>query len=98
MKENVTIYNKIKKAKLQGYQEGVDFTITNYSAVVLLCLKDKFEFDTNQLEEVAKHMNEMFNDICEGRLSITDIATALKEENNIDIVFTKKENPNGSKI
>ena len=41
MKENVTIYNKIKKAKLQGYQEGVDFTITNYSAVVLLCLKDK---------------------------------------------------------
>ena len=43
-------------------------------------------------------MNEMFNDICEGQLSITDIATTLKEENNIDIVFTRKENPNGSKI
>lgn len=88
---NKSFIKHIRDAKEEGRQEGVDFAVVNYSAALLLCLKDKFDFTTEQLEEVAVRVNEMFNDICDGLLSLEDIVDVLKEENDIDIRFVNSD-------
>ena len=87
---NKSFIKHIREAKEEGRQEGVDFAVVNYSAALLLCLKDKFDFTTEQLEEVAVRVNEMFNDICNGLLSLEDIVKVLKEEDNIDLLINGK--------
>lgn len=87
---NKSFIKHIREAKEEGRQEGVDFAVVNYSAALLLCLKDKFDFTTEQLEEVAVRVNEMFNDICNGLLSLEDIVKVLKEEDNIDLLVNGK--------
>lgn len=81
---------KEKVAKSEGYAEGVEFTAKNYSAVVLLCLKDKFDFTTDQLKEVSGHINSTFDSICGGYLTLQDIMDTLEEENHIHITFGGK--------
>ena len=82
---------KMQKAKNKGVDkalaEGVNFAVRNYSAAVLLVLKDKFDFDTDQLKEAVDYINETFDSICEGYLTLNDISDVLKEENDIDIRF-----------
>lgn len=73
--------------KFKGYTDGMNFAIENYSAAILLCLKDKFDFTTEQLQEVTFYINDMFDSICRGYLSLDDIMRTLKEENDIDIRF-----------
>ena len=87
---NKSFIKHIREAKEEGRQEGVDFAVVNYSAALLLCLKDKFDFTTEQLEEVAVRVNEMFNDICNGLLSLEDIVGVLKEEDRIDLLVNGK--------
>lgn len=78
-------HSKYILAREQGFQEGKNFAIKNYSAVLLLCLKDKFDFTTEQLQEIAVHVNNTFDSVCEGYLSLEDIAKTLKEENDINL-------------
>ena len=66
------------KIRSQGYSEGIRFTAYNYSAVVLLCLKDKFDFTTEQLKDASLHINNTFTDICEGYLNLTDIVKNIR--------------------
>lgn len=70
-----------------GYSEGMQYTVLNYSSVVLLCLKDKFDFTTEQLKEVTAHINNTFDSVCQGYLTLNDILETLKEENNIEISY-----------
>lgn len=86
MRTDIALY-KIRKAREQGYQAGVKFAIENYSSVILLCLKDKFDFSTEQLQAAAYHINNTFDSVCQDYLSISDIANTLMEENDIQIVF-----------
>ena len=87
--ENIILKNE-KKARKERYNEGLCFTIKNYSAVVLLCLKDKFDFTPDQLQEVSKHINDMFASVCEGYLSLSDVEKVLREEEGIAISFGKE--------
>ena len=87
---NIDIFKKIQQARKQGYTDGINFTIRNYSAVMLLCLKDKFDFTNEQLKEITIHVNETFNCVCEGYLSLNDISKTLKEENDLEIRFNGK--------
>lgn len=73
------------RSHMTQYQKGIRFAIKNYSAALMLCLKDKFDFTTEQLEQAAMHINETFDSICEGYLSLDDIAKTLKEENDINL-------------
>jgi hypothetical protein len=87
MKQSINSLYKEELARKQGYAEGIRFTAKSYSAVVLLCLKDKFDFNTEQLQEVAKHISNTFDSVCEGYLSLQDIEQTLDEENDIEIRF-----------
>ena len=75
----------------EGHVDGIKFTIEQYSGVVLLCLKDKFDFTTEQLQEASMYINDTFDSVCEGYLSLHDIIKTLKEENDIDLRFIKSE-------
>lgn len=84
------IFKKVQSAKEKGYSEGIKFTTYNYSAVMLLCLKDKFDFTTEQLKEIASEVNETFDSLCKGYLSLSDISDTLKEENDLELQFNGK--------
>lgn len=73
-----------------GYTRGVKDTVQNYSAVLLLCLKDKFGFTSEQLKDVAGHIDETFDAINEEYLSLNDIIQTLKEEDDLDVRFKKE--------
>ena len=89
-KKKSTIFQQLSKAKQEGYTKGVTGTIENYSAVVLLCLKDKFNFTTGQLQDVANYIDDTFDSIEKGYLSLDDIIQTLKEEDDLDIRFINK--------
>ena len=80
----------VSKAYKKGRTDGVGFAVKNYSAVMLLCLKDKFGFDTEQLIKIKDCVNESFDAISENYLTLEDVARTLKEENEIDLHFSGK--------
>lgn len=79
-----------KEGYKKGQKEGIAFAVRNYSAVVLLCLKDKFDFTPEQLAVVADHINDMFGSVCAGYLTVEDIESTLKEENDICVKFNEE--------
>ena len=81
--------NGVPKSSKESFTEGVVFTTRNYSAVVLLCLQDKFDFTTEQLQEVSVYLNDTFDSVLKGYLTLEDIAKTLKLESNIDLTFGK---------
>jgi hypothetical protein len=91
MKQN-SIVLELKKAREKGYKDGIQFAVQNYSASVLLCLKDKFDFTSEELEEAVVHINDIFDSITKGYLSLDDITETLIIENDFDMRF-QKENP-----
>lgn len=89
-KKKSTTFQQLLKAKNEGYTKGVTGTVENYSAVVLLCLKDKFNFTTEQLQEVAWSINDTFDSVEKGYVSLDDIIQTLKEEEDLDLRFINK--------
>ncbi len=90
MKTNNLIW-LMQQARDNGRKEGIKFTVRNYSSVILLCLKDKFDFTPEQLQQAAVYINDTFDSVCEGYLSLDDIDKTLKEEDDITITFNSKE-------
>ena len=74
----------------EGHVDGIKFAIEQYSGVVLLCLKDKFNFTSEQLQDVAWYINDTFDSVEKGYLSLEDIIQTLKEEDGLDVRFTNK--------
>lgn len=78
---------EIQRAREQGYKDGIKFTVKNYNAVLLLCLKDKFNFSTEQLGEVVVLVNGTFDSVCKGYLTLEDIVETLREEDDINLTY-----------
>lgn len=93
-KKKSNTFQQLLKAKQEGYTKGVakgvTGTVENYSAVVLLCLKDKFNFTSEQLQDVAWYINDTFDSVEKGYLSLEDIIQTLKEEDGLDVRFINK--------
>lgn len=93
-KKKSNTFQQLLKAKQEGYTKGVTKgvtgTVENYSAVVLLCLKDKFNFTSKQLQDVAWYINDTFDSVEKGYLSLEDIIQTLKEENGLDVRFINR--------
>lgn len=83
----MTYKTAINAAYKKGRAEGINFTAENYSAVILLCLKDKFNFSTEQLIDVKNYVNDTFDSVCEGYLTLEDISETLREENDLELQF-----------
>ena len=76
-----------KKGYKDGYSDGMGFTVKNYSSVILLCLKDKFDFNNDELHKIALSINDTFDSVCQGYLTLNDISKTLEEENGLKISF-----------
>lgn len=85
------IIEGFRRGYKEGYDEGIQATIENYSSVILLCLKDKFDFTTEELQQVAIYINDMFDSICQDYLTLSDISNTLKEEDDLEIKFNKPD-------
>ena len=77
-KKKDNTFQQLLKAKKTGQVQGVTKTVENYSAVLLLCLKDKFSFSSEELQEVTNHINETFDNIQDGYLSLNDIIDSIE--------------------
>ena len=86
-----TLNEQFIKGQIKGYNEGhtrgMLFAVQKYSSVILICLKDKFDFTPEQLQVVAAHANNYFDSICNGDVTFNDIAETLLEEDNLQISF-----------
>ena len=94
MKNNIPVPKKVfievGKAYKKGRIDGISFTVQNYSAVMLLCLKDKFGFTTDQLIDVKTYVNDAFDSVGAGYVTLNDISDTLNEENDINLTFNKE--------
>lgn len=70
----------------KGHSDGIQFTLDKYSAVVLKCLKDKFDFEPDQLQEAVIHINDDFDSIVKGYMSFEDVVQTLQEETGLDLI------------
>ena len=80
---------EVGKSYKKGRTDGIRFTVENYSAVMLLVLKDKFDFNTEQLIDVKTYVNDAFDSICQGYLTLPDVIDTLYDENNINVTFNR---------
>ena len=73
----------------KGRNDGISTAVENYSSVVLFCLKDKFDFNNEELKLVTAAINETFHSVCDGYLTFEDIRDTMQLENNLEISFTE---------
>lgn len=64
---------------------AIEFTVKQYSAVVMLCLKDKLGFGPVRAQRFMKNVDELFDSINQGYLSLDDVIQTVEEELNIRI-------------
>lgn len=78
---NLKAFNAlIEKAKSTTRREVIEA----YSAVLVLVLKDKFEFTPEQLKEVVMEINHQFDCMADELFHPTEILETLREE-GVDI-------------
>lgn len=63
----------------------MDRAITDYSAAVMLCLHDKLGFGPVRAQRFIKDVEELFDSINKGYLTIEDAKQTIREELGIDI-------------
>lgn len=76
------IYNRtdILKSYNAGLKAGLRLSIDTVMDIVTLKLQDKHNFTIEQLKELEKEINADFDAVCSGRVSLDEIAEAVREE------------------
>jgi hypothetical protein len=63
----------------------IGFTVKQYSAAVMLCLKDKLGFGPVRAQRFMNNVEELFDAINQGYLSLEDVIQTVEEELKITI-------------
>lgn len=71
----------VKRAKEQGYAEGVEAAL----AMVLYAIADKEHFPKWQIQRIGKEVNDVSDSVIKGYVTIPDILHMLKEEYDIEV-------------
>lgn len=82
----------MEKGHRNGIIEGIAFGSKNYSAVVVLILKDKLELSNEEVKRVTADINNYFDSIVNGYVSFEDVETSLKEDYDIDLNLLREDN------
>lgn len=82
MEENI----KIKTSK-----DAIDFAVTNYTACVALCLHDKLGFGHYRTCRFLRYVDNLFDSINKGYLSLDDVLETVEEEIGITFERTKQK-------
>lgn len=71
----------VKRAKEQGYAEGVEAAL----AMMLYAIADKEHFPKWQIQRIGKEVNDVSDSVIKGYVTIPDILHMLKEEYDIEV-------------
>jgi len=82
MEENI----KVKTSK-----DAIDFAIMNYLACVALCLHDKLGFGHTRTCRFLRDVDNLFDSINKGYLSLDDVLKTVEEEIGITFERTKQK-------
>jgi len=74
-----------KRLTVEIAEDAVSFVIAQYSAVLALCLHDKLGFDKEKAQKFMTEVQEMFDSVEKGYLSLDDVLETVREELNIHI-------------
>ena len=72
-------------------KELIDFTIMNYLACVALCLHDKLGFGHDRTCRFLRDVDNLFDSINKGYLSLDDVLKTVEEEIGITFERTKQK-------
>ena len=72
-------------------KESIDFTIMNYVACVALCLHDKLGFGHDRACRFLQDVDNLFDSINKGYLSLDDVLKTIEEEIGITFERTKQK-------
>lgn len=81
----------IKKMEKSIAKDSIDFTIMNYLACVALCLHDKLGFGHNRACRFMQDVDNLFDSINKGYLSLDDVLKTVEEEIGITFERTKQK-------
>ena len=81
----------IKAMEEKATKDAIDFAVTSYLACVALCLHDKLGFGHNRAIRFMKHVDNLFDSINQGYLSLDDVLKTVKEEIGITFERTKQK-------
>ena len=71
----------VKKAAKDGSDRGVKLAL----AIMLIVLKDDFDFTEYQIKRVWERVEKLSGEVAEGRISVNDLCGALLDDYNIDL-------------
>lgn len=71
----------LKRAKDIASDQAVKLAI----AIFLTVLKDRFDFDNDQIKEARKAMDKLSEEVAEHRISAWDLINVLLEEYGVDL-------------
>ena len=75
--------------KAKTLKDAIDFAVKNYMACVALCLHDKLGFGHDRTCRFMRDVDNLFDSINKGYLSLDDVLKTVKEE--IGIMFERKK-------
>lgn len=78
-------HKDLKVITEQEAYNAMQFTVKQYSAAVMLCLRDKLGFGPVRAQRFIKDVDELFDSINQGYLSLDDVIQTVEEELNIRI-------------
>ena len=70
-------------------KDVIDNAVMNYSAAMALCLHDKLGFGHDRAARFMEHVNNLFDSINSGYLSLDDVLKTIDEEMGIKFERTK---------
>ena len=75
--------------KEKTLKDAIDFAVTNYMACVALCLHDKLGFGHDRACRFMRDVDNLFDSINKGYLSLDDVLKTVEEEIGITFERTK---------
>jgi hypothetical protein len=65
----------------------IDYTASQYAAVVALCLRDELGFGKKRAQRFMQKVDHVFTSINEGYLSLDDVIETVQEELGITVPY-----------
>lgn len=85
LERNGVVVKELESIIEERTRDAIDYTVRQYSAVLALCLRDKLGFGKIRVQRFLQDVNEVFDSIIKGYLSLDDVIETVKQE--LDLEF-----------
>ena len=85
LERNGVVIKELESIIEERTRDAIDYTVKQYSAVLALCLRDKLGFGKIRTRRFLQDVNEVFDSIIKGYLTLDDVIETVKQE--LDLEF-----------